>query len=75
MLDKLINFELTFLFFQNKKTNIIMTIIITSLITLSLYLLPEKDLLAWIIGGLIIWERVLLLKIKEMDNIIKNKSI
>lgn len=68
MLDRLINFELRFLFFSNDATNILMTVIGTAFLMFSLYLLPDKEWLILIVGLFIVWERVLLLKIKRMQS-------
>lgn len=68
MLDRLINFEIRFLFFANDRTNILVTVIGTIFIMFSLYQLPEKEWLVFIVGLFIIWQRVLLLKIKNLQS-------
>jgi hypothetical protein len=40
----------------------------------SLYLLPDKEWLVFIVGALIIWERILLMKIKKMQSLVKDNS-
>ena len=74
MLDRLINFEIIFLFFSNEKINILITAIVTVFLMFSLYLLPDKEWLVFIVGALIIWERILLMKIKKMQSLVKDNS-
>ena len=74
MLDRLIDFEISFLFFSNEKINIIIAAIVTAFLMFSLYHLPEKELLVFIVGALIIWKRVLLLKIKNAISLVKDNN-
>ena len=68
MLDRLIDVEIRFLCFANDRTNILVTVIGTIFIMFSLYQLPEKEWLVFIVGLFIIWQRVLLLKIKKLQS-------
>lgn len=72
MLDRLINFELRFLFFSNDNANVLMTVIGTVIIMFSLYQLPDKEWLVLMVGLFIVWERVLLLKIRRMQSSINS---
>lgn len=68
MLDRLINFEIKFLFFSNDTANVLMTVIGTAFLMFSLYQLPDKEWLILIVGLFIVRERVLLLKIRRMQS-------
>jgi len=74
MLDRLIDFEISFLFFSNEKINILIISIVTAFLMFSLYHLPDKEWLVFIVGALIIWERVLLLKIKKMQSLVQENT-
>lgn len=71
MLDRLINFEIKFLFFSNDNLNILITGTWSVFLMYSLYLLPNKEWLILIIGILVVWERILLVKIKRMTPLVK----
>lgn len=68
MLDKFINFEMKFLFFTSDKINILMVSVFSAFLMYLAYHLPDKEWLVFVTGILIIWERVLLLKIKKMQS-------
>lgn len=68
MLDELIKLELKSIFFSKEYVNIIVTTIISVMLMFILYQLPNKDWLIFFTGILIIWERILLLKIRRIQS-------
>lgn len=68
MFDELIKLELKSIFFSKEYANIIVTTIISVMLMFILYQLPNKDWLIFFTGILIIWERILLLKIRRIQS-------
>lgn len=68
MFDELIKLELKSIFFSREYVNIIVTTIISVMLMFILYQLPNKDWLIFFTGILIIWERILLLKIRRIQS-------
>lgn len=68
MFDELIKLELKSIFFSKECVNIIVTTIISVMLMFILYQLPNKDWLIFFTGILIIWERILLLKIRRIQS-------
>ncbi|AQV70968.1 hypothetical protein B9N40_26270 [Escherichia coli] len=68
MFDELIKLELKSIFFSKEYVNIMVTTIISVMLMFILYQLPNKDWLIFFTGILIIWERILLLKIRRIQS-------
>lgn len=68
MFDELIKLELKSIFFSKEYVNIIVTTIISVMLMFILYQLPNKNWLIFFTGILIIWERILLLKIRRIQS-------
>ena len=68
MFDELIKLELKSIFFSKEYVNIIVTTIISVMLMFILYQRPNKDWLIFFTGILIIWERILLLKIRRIQS-------
>ena len=68
MFDGLIRLELKSIFFAKEYVNILSSVIISVLLMFVLYQHPNKDWLVFFTGILIIWERILLLKIRRIKS-------
>ncbi|KGT90404.1 hypothetical protein NG99_18670 [Erwinia typographi] len=73
-LNKLINFERKSIFFSKPSLNIAVTSIASFLFMIGAVNLPDKNWLVIFTGVLIVWERVLIIKIDSILNKV-NKMI
>lgn len=74
MFDSLIRLELKSLVFSKEYVNISLTTFVAVFLMILLYQLPDKEWLVFFTGILIIWERILLLKIKKLQSLEKGNS-
>lgn len=68
MLDKVIDLERKTLLFAHARYNIIASIIISVLFAISTYYIENKAWLVFFVALLLMWERVLILKIDALKS-------
>jgi hypothetical protein len=68
MLDRLISLEVKSILFSNMYANILLTTVVALIFMIVMYQSPNKEWLVFSTGMLIIWERILILKINRLQS-------